>query len=190
MWYHTCWCSLLRLPQLQPAVSYRTYGGNVLSEYIAPLCKQNLTSFESNILHAFPFFIIAISEAVHIQINCRHTIGMSTCPHCNEVQPCNLYIKCSLCPFIAWRELKASWCFALRRRLVFWWGAVELLVAILNPSWQRQDGKGGAQLSKNQVCKQFSSTRTVLTERVCPLSQINNGKATEGSFFLLMLSIM
>lgn len=90
-----------------------------------------------------PFFIITISEARHRQINCRHTIGMSTCPHCNEVQPCNLYIKCILCPFIAWRELKASWCSALRMRLVFWWGAAKLLGAILNPNWQRQDRKGG-----------------------------------------------
>lgn len=56
-----------------------------------------------------PFFIITISEALHSQVHCRHTIGMSTCPHCNEVQPCNLYIGCTLCPFIALRELKASW---------------------------------------------------------------------------------
>lgn len=78
------------------------------------------------------FFIITISEALHCQINGRHTIGMSTCPQCNEVQPCNLYIKCSLCPFIAWSELKASWCFAfyvgVRGR-----GVVELLVSIFNP---------------------------------------------------------
>lgn len=56
---------------------------------------------------------------------------------------------------------------------------MELLVAILNPSWQREDRKGGVQRSKNQVCKQFSSTHTVLTERVFPLSQINIVKAKE-----------
>ncbi len=104
---------------------------------------------------------------------------MSTCPHCNEVQPCNLYIKCTLCPFIAWRELKVSWCFGFWRSLVFWGGAVELLVAILNPNWQRQDRKGGIQSGRSQICKQFSSNLYCLN-RTCVSTQSNKQCESKG----------
>lgn len=122
-WHHTCGISA-SFTMTQAEVSYNTCGGNVLSKYIAPLCKNRILQAlnQTSCIHSFFFFIITISGALHGQINRRHTVGMSTCPHCNEVQPCNLYIKCTLCPFIAWRELKASWCFSLRRSLVFWWG--------------------------------------------------------------------
>lgn len=121
----------------------------MFSQSTSPHCVNRILQAlnQTSCIHSF-FIITTVSEALLSQINCRHAIGMSTCPHCNEVQPCNLYIKCTLCPFIACRELKASWCFALRRSLAFWWGAAELLVAILNPNWQRQQRKGGVQLRK------------------------------------------
>lgn len=144
------------------------------------MCKQNLTSFESNILHTFLFFIIATSEALNSQINHRHTTGMSTCLHCNEVQPCNLYIKCSLCPFIACRELKASWCFALRESLVFWRGAVALLVAILNPSWQRLDRKGRWGSTKEKPGLQAIFISPYCFNRTCVSTQSNKQQESNG----------
>lgn len=102
-------------------VSYCTYG-EMFYQSTSLHCVNRILQALNQTSCINSFFIIVILEALHHQINCRHTIGISTCPHCNEVQPCNLYIKCTLCPFIAWRELKASWWVALRRSLVFWWG--------------------------------------------------------------------
>lgn len=134
---------------------------------------------QTSCIHSF-FFIIATSEALNSQINHRHTTGMSTCLHCNEVQPCNLYIKCSLCPFIACRELKASWCFALRESLVFWRGAVALLVAILNPSWQRLDRNGGWGLTKEKPGLQAIFISPNCFNRTCVSTQSNKQQESNG----------
>lgn len=122
-------------------------------------------------------FIITIPEVLHCQINCRHTIGMSTCPQCNEVQPCNLSIKCSLCPFIAWRELKASRCFALRSPVFQgagggggYCGAAGKLS--LTPVWQRQDRTSRVQL-RNKPSLQAIFINSHCFNRNCVASQSN-----------------